>query len=46
MKSKNYHKTRLSLQPFEMCIYTDHEIKMVCSRKICTLMPLCMTDQK
>lgn len=35
METKNYHKTILSLQSFEMCIYTGHEIKILCSRKSC-----------
>lgn len=35
METKSYLKTRLSLQSFEMCIYTGHEIKIVCARKSC-----------
>lgn len=27
METESYHKIRISLQSFEMCIYTDHEIK-------------------
>lgn len=35
METKSYRKTRLSLQSFEMCIYIDHGIKILCSRKSC-----------
>ena len=35
METKNYLKTSIGLHSFEMCIYTDHEIKIYAQEKCC-----------